>query len=309
MQATSLPELRPLNLGQLLDRAFRLYRHHFLVFIGIIAITQLPVALIQIGFSSFTAVQTSDFMTAPQSPEEFSQFGQVVGTAVGVGILLTLIGVVFSMIGTAALTRAVADIYLGKSATIIGSFRKIGRSWLTLLGALILLGLISFAAMIPLFLVALIPCLGAVIAIAGIIAIILALSATTTLATPVVVLEKMRATAAIQRAWRLFRLRPWWIIGYILLISLMAYLVILGPTLIAAGIFTVVAPTANPFTSTAVQQSVTYLFSIIFMPIQLTALTLMYFDLRIRFEGFDLMLLAAADDISEKDPDAYPDEA
>ena len=41
MTASDVSALRPLSTGQLLDRAFRLYRQHFLVFLGIVAIVQL----------------------------------------------------------------------------------------------------------------------------------------------------------------------------------------------------------------------------------------------------------------------------
>ncbi len=37
METQSLPSLRPLRLGELLDQAIRLYRRNFLTFIGIIA--------------------------------------------------------------------------------------------------------------------------------------------------------------------------------------------------------------------------------------------------------------------------------
>jgi hypothetical protein len=43
---------------------------------------------------------------------------------------------------------------------------------------------------------------------------------------------------------------------------------------------------------TIVQTAVTLFFSLIYLPLQLTAITLMYFDLRVRTEGFDLAVLA-----------------
>lgn len=303
MQASSLPELRPLSLGQLLDRAFRLYRNNFLVFIGIIAITQLPAILMQIGFSSYTALESSNFFLQPQDPEAIAEFLPMFGAVFAVSILLGLVSGIAALVGTATMTRAVADNYLGKSATIMGSFRKIGRSWLTLFGTLLLLGLISFVCMIPLILIAIIPCLGWAVAFLG----VMVLGSISALVTPVVIIEKKGGMDAIKRAWGLFRLRSWWILGYFLLIGLMAYLVILGPSLIVIGLFGTIAPSAGQLVATIVQQSVTYLLSIIFMPIQLAAITLMYFDLRIRFEGFDLMILAQSDDIYEKDPDSFLD--
>src|SRR5215212_6142486 len=43
----SIPRLRPMTIGDMFDAAFRLYRQHFLTFIGIVALLQVPMAIIQ----------------------------------------------------------------------------------------------------------------------------------------------------------------------------------------------------------------------------------------------------------------------
>jgi hypothetical protein len=45
-----------------------------------------------------------------------------------------------------------------------------------------------------------------------------------------------------------------------------------------------------------IQQIVTLLLNVILLPLQLTSITLLYFDLRVRSEGLDLKLLAAQSD-------------
>ncbi len=59
-------------------------------------------------------------------------------------------------IATAALTWAVADHYMGKSTSFLGAYRKVGRSWLGLIGAMLLAFIIS----IGLFVWLLVPCIG-----------------------------------------------------------------------------------------------------------------------------------------------------
>ena len=54
MTIAPMPRLRPLGLGQLLDQAIRLYRQNFFKFIGIVAIVQIPLGLIQLGISLVT---------------------------------------------------------------------------------------------------------------------------------------------------------------------------------------------------------------------------------------------------------------
>src|SRR5215208_3149079 len=41
------PRLRPMSISDMLDAAFRLYRRHFLTFIGIVALLQVPMAILQ----------------------------------------------------------------------------------------------------------------------------------------------------------------------------------------------------------------------------------------------------------------------
>ena len=45
--------LRPMTLGELLDRTFFLYRGHFLVFAGIVALPQLIVLALQLATLAF----------------------------------------------------------------------------------------------------------------------------------------------------------------------------------------------------------------------------------------------------------------
>ena len=47
MEQTPQPRLRPMALADMLDTAFRLYRRHFLTFVGIVALLQVPMAIVQ----------------------------------------------------------------------------------------------------------------------------------------------------------------------------------------------------------------------------------------------------------------------
>ena len=49
------PDLRPLTLGEILDRAVRLYRRNFANFIGIIALVQVPLSIIQLLLTVYNA--------------------------------------------------------------------------------------------------------------------------------------------------------------------------------------------------------------------------------------------------------------
>src|SRR5262245_21796366 len=118
METQAAPALRPLRLGELLDRAIRLYRRNFLTFIGIIAIVYVPLMILQTASSALLSSSLDDMASSTSADEIFSNYaywGGIFSTLVLAFFLLVLV----QGIATGALTRAVADNYLGKTATIL----------------------------------------------------------------------------------------------------------------------------------------------------------------------------------------------
>lgn len=295
------PNLRPLRMGELLDRIIRLYRQNFLTFIGIVALVQVPVILLQLLLTIFvTGNQIEPFVNPTPAPGEIPQFDSAIFTTFFVSIaILFLSFILVQGLGTAALTQAVANSYLGKKVGIIESYKEIGNSWLKLLAALFLSAIIG----ILLFFWFLIPCVGWITG-GGILVFYAAVIVP--LIAPVVVLEKYSAAGAVQRVWSLVRRRFWWVFGFAFLLVIFNYLVVTGPAALINYLFQSAA--GDPFTIDAasnqfviqniIQTLVTLIFSLLYLPIQLAGYTLLYFDLRVRLEGFDLAVLAseAADD-------------
>ena len=289
MQASSsLPVLRALRLGELLDQAIRLYRRNFLTFIGIIAVVYVPLMILQTISSTWLSSSLLN-ISAVQSPEEiFSNSSYWLGllSTVVLGFLQIIL---VQGIANGALTRAVADNYLGRKTNILDAYRGIGKSWVSLLGALLLLGLVFFVAAFW----SIVPCIGWVTG-PGMIAFLL--MAVNPMVAPVVVLEGRSALDAIQRAWSLTRRRFWPVLGYIFVLSLFSLLVVNGPVAIVNAVLpqflgSIEDPTLRVVVLSIIQMLVTLTFLLIYYPLQMTALTLIYFDLRVRTEGFDLALL------------------
>src|SRR3989449_10924034 len=138
-------ELRPLSLGELLDRTFTLYRNHFWLFVEIMPLPQLVIAilslLLQRFMSPFLAVPAS--CGSPPAPAEMARIlgGFFFGALVG--------GVVYYIVYAMALgatTFAVSDVYLGRPATVLSAYRNVrGRFW-SLLGLIFLILLVLFFA-------------------------------------------------------------------------------------------------------------------------------------------------------------------
>ena len=106
--------LRPLTLGEILDRTAQLYRENFLLFAGIAAVyagVLLVLSLIQIGVQELMRVE---------------HLIRELAWATGIGVLvlgsrsLSLAG-----LAVAANNRAVAWVHLGERATIRGAYSSI----------------------------------------------------------------------------------------------------------------------------------------------------------------------------------------
>ena len=288
METQIQPALRPLRLGELLDQAIRLYRRNFVTFIGIIAVIYIPLMILQ---TASTALMTSSLgsLATASNPEEiftnYAYWGGILSTLVITFVQFILV----QGIATGALTRAVADNYLGKQTSILDAYRGIKDSWVSLLAALLIIVLLF----IVLFIWWLVPCIGWFTGL-GMMAFLMA--AVSPLVAPVVVLEKQGAFASIRRAWDLARRRFWPVLGTVFVLYLFSLLIVNGPAAIANALLTLAIgsfgdPTAGIVITTIIQSLVSLVFVLLYYPLQMAAFTLIYFDLRVRTEGFDLALL------------------
>lgn len=298
MTTTALPLLRPLGLGELLDQAIRLYRRNFLTFIGIIAIVQIPLTLVQLPVSLLTFSGFSQFQdpTAPPPSDPSELLGPTFAVGMAGSLLVGIIGfILLQGVATAVLTRAIADSYLGQTVDIIGAYRKIGGTWVRLILAFLLAIVIGLLLLVWL----LVPCIGWLTGI-GVLAFFSGVI--TPLIAPAVVLEGQAASRAWRRAWDLARRRFWWVVGFVAILYLFAQLVVSGPTTLVGVLMGLLAGdyfAADNFSAffswrMIIQSLVALVFRLVYLPLQLTSITLMYFDLRVRTEGFDLTLLAAS---------------
>jgi hypothetical protein len=152
--------------------------------------------LIQLALGLYTnsQVQTITDPNFGQLPVPNS--GDTILTGLFSLVLILISFVLVQGIGTAALTRAVANSYLGQKTGIMDSYRQIKDSWGSLLGALIVSGLIGIALLIWFI----IPCIGWITG-PGILSyygwVIVPLIA------PVIVLERHAASGAVRRIWGL----------------------------------------------------------------------------------------------------------
>jgi hypothetical protein len=288
METQALPTLRPLRLGELLDRAIRLYRANFLTFIGIIAVVYVPLMMLQMAVPALMTVSIFDSFSGQGS--FLTDFGPVLGALLAL-ILVVVQFVLVQGIATGALTRAVADTYLGKKTGILEAYRGVGKSWINLLIALFIVLLIGFVLMLWWIIV---PCVGW---FTGLGMMVFLMAAVNPLVAPAVVLENQAPIEAVRRAWSLARRRFWPVLGSIFVLYLFSLLIVNGPSAVANLLLMQLSesfddPAMYVVLTSIIQGLVSLVFVLIYYPLQMTAFTLIYFDLRVRTEGFDLAILA-----------------
>src|SRR5439155_20058467 len=108
--------------------------------------------------------------------------------------------------------------------------------------------------------------------------------------TPVIVVEELGPFAAVRRSAQLMRRRYWGAMGIALLSALVAYVIgqVVGLVPSLAGLL--IGLHRGGWVLVAVGGSLSWLVQ---APLLANFVTLLYFDARIRHEGFDLQVIAA----------------
>ncbi len=128
-------ELRPLSLGELLDRTFSLYRSHFWLFIGLAAIPYL--ILLGPGLLIDSAQ-----VLLPNNPV-------VAGLTAGLLTLLVALGTLIAYgLTQAATVFAVSEVYLGRSISIREAYSRVYGDIGRVIFVLILVGVGFFVGLI-----------------------------------------------------------------------------------------------------------------------------------------------------------------
>jgi hypothetical protein len=262
--------MRPLEIGDLLDETFRMYRRHFLLFGGISVILSIPsAALFGLALSSFSSV----LQQSNSQPANLSFMTPLLAGFAG-GLLVNLLFLPFSM---GAITYAACESALGRPVTAGGVLSGVLRRYFSLLGYWLLF-VISFYVSLVLCVVPV--ALWAWIFVGWIVV------------TPAMFVENIGLGAAFGRSWRLVAGR-WWrtflilfliaIIWYVAQFALGAFLQ-LGQLLLQLVV--------SPFIALAISSATGQVVAAVVNPILQIALVLIYFDLRVRKEALDLFQMA-----------------
>jgi hypothetical protein len=269
-------DLRPLSLGEILDRTFSMYRRNFLLFMGIAgipAILRLTLGLGQIFYRARTIAGIMRDGTTPVIVPGGTAPGIAFGFIVA-GLTIIVAGVMY-MFSQGATILAVTDLYLGRSTGIVQSFRRVWNSFGSLFGVLFLNGLVTGLATLALV----IP--GIYVACRLFVCL------------PAALIEDRGPRESLSRSFELTRDFA----GRAFIILVLYFAVSAGIGLLLAAPFsflTVLTIAENPGLAqlwAALGEVGGTIGSVLVTPILLIATSVFYFDLRVRKEGFDLQFM------------------
>ncbi|MGI5187975.1 DUF7544 domain-containing protein [Promicromonospora sp. CA-289599] len=307
--------LRPLSLGELYDGAFGAVRHNPGVTLGLTAV--IIVAAVVVGtlisiplttlFTDLFGGLFAEVGTDPAFEElGFTQdlLGVTYGSALGTGVLVALA----TPLAMGVMAISVSDSVIGRKISVSDAWgRIVKRAWFligfSLLSLLAVLLAYALAAGVVVLLFLVDPTL-------GVIGIFLALAALlvgavwaftrVVLVPPALAVEGGGFWETCRRAWKLTRGSFWRVLGIYLLTSLILAIigqVVVVPVSLLMSLFMVMQSGAG----LAVSYGITYLITggmqVLFLG---GVVALLYIDTRMRREGLDVQLQAAAAAAADK---------
>jgi ABC-type sugar transport system permease subunit len=265
--------LHPMSFGDLLDGAFRLLKANLSTIVLISALFFVPLDLISafltrdlLGGRSFL-----DLLNDPSLLDQQANVGFSTPELVVTGVT-SLLGLVVTPLVGGAITRVVAASYLGNTLSAGEAIRTTGRRVWALLGATICVHLAEGIGL----LLCILPSLVAM--------------AFFVCTTPAVMLEGLGPIKGMRRSFALVRPRFWPVLGIAVVSGLMTSFL----TNILGFPFAVAGELIGLHWGFILLAIGNILPALVASPFVAIVATLVYFDGRIRHEGFDLQMIAGS---------------
>jgi hypothetical protein len=267
--------LRPLGVGEIIDRAIQVYRKNFVALATMVSVTVLPISVVSV-LINLSARSSSNESTTTIGGIRFDTTngdGRDAGARIAASIILVVLTLIASRLAIGACTRGVADAYLGGvKADTRESLRVFGNA----LPSLLVIELLVVPACIVGSLLCTVP--GVWLWISWLVT------------APALLVEGVRGTAALRRSFELVRPRWWPTFGLAIVAYLIAEIVRFAFAILLIGvIFASRSTTSTGYIVAA--GAIGAIGSVVTTPFIAAVYVILYFDLRVRREGLDLQLV------------------
>ncbi len=310
-EQTAAYALRPLSLGEVLDRTFTVYRSRFWLFAGIgavAALLQTVISAAQLVPFHMAGAAGAFQKTRPPMGVAGNPFAanHLLGMGVGASLALAAVSLLYLLVVVvtqAATVFALSEVYLGKTTTIGESVRATIGRWYRYLGAGIwqagsMLWVPAVTAMVGGILIATkisgLTILGwgiVFVALLGGIPVGFILWLRNSLAVQATVIEGLRVRASMARSKVLTVGAKGRVFVLLLLAGALSYAASLLQMPLMLFVMFTIARGGKAVVTEIVMLLVGFVGHALVQPVLMIGLSLLYFDQRVRKEAFDLVML------------------
>lgn len=293
--------LRPLTMGEIYDGAFKAIRANPAVMFGLAAIVVAVVTIIQ-GALTWGLSEELNRLAGQIDPttQDLEELSGTLSASLLPSLLSSVVSFIVTTVLNGILIHSVSQSVIGRKLPLGELWKLVRPQLLKLLALTLLISLIAAVAMflcfVPALLAGLSGELGLMVGLMllglllGLLAMLFVIIATV-LATPVLVLERSGIIAALRRSWALTRPSFWRVTG-IYLLTMILIAIVAGVVSAPVGML---GQVVGGITGMTVAQLIgTIAAAAITTPFAAGVVALLYIDIRIRREGLDTELAAAA---------------
>ena len=307
--SSTLPNLKPMSTGDILDYAIRIYRQNFVGLVTIVGIVTLPFFVLQAIGYALVLLRDGTF----SAPSTLQSNPALPLPLLLLSLVLTILLGFFAIFKLGATASFVSERFLGHRITVWQAYKNAFGHGLSLFVDALLLVLAYVGVLSLLIGVVFVPVLlgmglissggnnlgsGGAPAGAGVVICLFVLLIPTIMSllylyahwtfwSQAIMLENYSGTGALGRSWKLVKGTFWRVLLFNVLLTIFPWVISFSASA-AVSWGSVFLP--NLGLRLILQLVVSGIINVIIAPLQYAALTILYYDLRIRKEGFDLQM-------------------
>lgn len=263
------------TVAEVLDRTFRIYRDNFMQFFGVVALINVPLLIISTPITNQWLAEVS-FAT---------RVGRFPDSTMNVLLISIVTAFLQGVIINGLLTYIASENLFGAKVSVFQALRACQGRFIPLALGLILYGIVVGAFTL---LTVLLTAFCGLVVITFVAVVYIALASYFFLV-PILILEDVGASLGLSRAWTLGKIHFWPTMRALLLIGVIGFVINLAFTSLVS-LFVEPVRGANMTGGQIFALFVSIVIPLILTPLQPIAMTLMYYDARVRLEGLDLSL-------------------
>ncbi|MFV0425941.1 MAG: hypothetical protein ACK5KU_02770 [Beutenbergiaceae bacterium] len=294
--------LRPLSLGEIYDGAIKAIRSNPGVMFGFSAIAVVISTTLQaVALWGFYEDLNAFYGLVEPTMDDIDALYETLASLVIPLAASTLASFVVATILTGLLIHSVSQSVIGRRLPVAQLWALVRPQLLSLLGLTLIITVAMLAAvavsLLPMvaliganadeLLVAIAALMGTVAAVCAMMFVVFA----TVLATPALVLERTTVMVALRRSWQLTRPTFWRVVGIYLLTSVLVGVI---SSVVTSPVVTLTSMIGLTTGTTIAQLAASTIATTLTTPFLAAVIALLYIDIRIRNEGLDIELSAAA---------------